>query len=128
MRGYVLDASALMALLNQEPGSERAAEIITEGALMSSVNLSEVVAKLSEKGMPGDVIHEVLDALGIMMVDFTSVLAYEVGLLRPLTKHTGLSLGDRACLALAKHLNLPAVTADRIWENLSLGITVQVIR
>ena len=61
-------------------------------------------------------------------VDFNSELAYQVGLLRPLTKGAGLSLGDRACLALAQHLNLPALTADQAWKGLSLGIEVQVIR
>ena len=128
MRGYVLDASALLALLKQEDGSEQVAEFITEGAVINSVNLSEVIAKLSEAGMPEDAIHETLDMLTLMTVDFDMALAYEAGLLRPLTKQAGLSLGDRACLALAKQLNLPAITTDRVWENLSLDITIQVIR
>jgi ribonuclease VapC len=54
--------------------------------------------------------------------------AYQVGLLRPLTRHAGLSLGDRACLALAKQLGLPALTTDRIWEHVAIGVPVQVIR
>ncbi len=128
MRGYVLDASALLALLKQEDGSEQVAEFITERAVINSVNLSEVIAKLSEAGMPEDAIHETLDMLTLMTVDFDMALAYEAGLLRPLTKQAGLSLGDRACLALAKQLNLPAITTDRVWENLSLDITIQVIR
>ena len=128
MRGYVLDASALLALLKQEDGSEQVAEFITEGAVINSVNLSEVIAKLSEAGMPEDAIHETRDMLTLMTVDFDMALAYEAGLLRPLTKQAGLSLGDRACLALAKQLNLPAITTDRVWENLSLDITIQVIR
>ena len=128
MRGCVLDASALLALLKQESGSEQVATCIKEGAFMSSVNLSEVVAKFSEAGVPEAVIHEILDILGLMIVDFDGTFAYEVGLLRPLTRQVGLSLGDRACLALAKRLNLPAVTSDRAWENLSLDISVQVIR
>jgi ribonuclease VapC len=127
MRGYVLDASALLALLDQERGSELIAQFIVEGALMCSVNVAEVVAKLSERGMPVQFIHETLDSVKVMIIDFDKLMAYEAGLLRPLTKKFGLSLGDRACLALAKHLKLPAVTADKAWENLSLDVQVKVI-
>jgi ribonuclease VapC len=128
MSKVVLDASALLALLNEEPRSEQVATLIEEGAAMSTVNLSEVVAKLSEAGMPEEAIHEALDALGITMVDFDSASAYKAGLLRLATKKSGLSLGDRACLALAQQLGLPAVTTDRVWETLSIGITIQIAR
>src|SRR5579884_2683315 len=128
MSKVVLDASALLALLNKERGSESVAEFIESGATMSAINLSEVVAKLSEAGMPEETIHEVLDALGITIVDFDSVFAYKAGLLRLATKKAGLSLGDRACLALAGHLGLPAVTTDRVWESLSLTIPIQIAR
>jgi ribonuclease VapC len=128
MTSYVLDASALLALLKQEAGSEQVADFITKGAAISSVNFSEVVAKLSESGMPEKAIHETLDMLSLMIVDFDITFAYDVGLLRPLTKQVGLSLGDRACLVLARQLNLPAVTTDRIWESLSVGIAFEVIR
>lgn len=124
----VLDASALLALLNQERGSERVAAIITDKAAMSTVNFSEVVAKLSNDGMPNEMIRDLLDSLELEVIDFDTELAYQTGLLRPLTKHAGLSLGDRACLALAQHLRLPALTTDRVWDALSLGIPVQVIR
>ncbi len=66
--------------------------------------------------------------LELTIVDFNTELAYQAGLLSPLTKGAGLSLGDRACLALAQRLGLPALTADRAWKDLSLGIEVQVIR
>ncbi len=128
MNHYVLDASALLALLKLEARGEQVAEAIANGAAISVVNFSEVVAKLSEAGMPELAIHESLDSLGLEVVDFNAEFAYKVGLLRPLTKHAGLSLGDRACLALAQHFNLPALTTDQVWENLSLGIAVQVIR
>ena len=128
MSKVVLDASALLALLNEESGSEFVAALIEEGAAMSTVNLSEVVAKLNEAGMPEEAIHEALDALGITIVDFDTAFAYKTGLLRLATKKAGLSLGDRACLALAGQLGLPAVTTDRVWENLSLGITIQIAR
>jgi ribonuclease VapC len=128
MKRGVLDASALLALLNGESGSEQVAGIIVEGAAISAVNLAEVVTKLSEIGMPEALIHEVLDSLGLEIIDFDFEQAYQVGLLRPLTRHAGLSLGDRACLALAKQLGLPALTTDRIWERLAIGVIVQIIR
>ncbi|HEY5005183.1 MAG TPA: type II toxin-antitoxin system VapC family toxin [Ktedonobacteraceae bacterium] len=128
MKRGVLDASALLALLNGESRSEQVAGMIVEGAAISAVNLAEVVTKLSEIGMPEALIHEVLDSLGLEIIDFDFEQAYQVGLLRPLTRHAGLSLGDRACLALAKQLGLPALTTDRIWEHLAIGVIVQIIR
>lgn len=128
MSYYVLDASALIALFNQEPGSDKIAQAVEAGAAISTVNLSEVVSKLKELGAPDAYIHNAINVLGLTIIDFTIQFAYQAGLLRPLTKHLGLSLGDRACLALAQHLNLPTLTTDRVWENLSLGIAIQVIR
>jgi ribonuclease VapC len=128
MAGYVLDASALLVLLKGETGSERVIEALMDGAAISAVNFSEVVAKLREGGMLEEAIHESLDSLELDIVEFDTEFAYQAGLLRPLTKSAGLSLGDRACLALAQNLNLPALTADRAWDGLSLGIRVQVIR
>jgi len=128
MNQVILDASALLALLNMEQGSNLVANAILEGAVISSVNLSEVVVKLSEAGMPETVIHEVLDVLNIEIVPFNSILAYEAGMLRPLTRHAGLSLGDRACLALAKQRGLAALTTDRAWTGLAMDILIQVIR
>jgi ribonuclease VapC len=124
----VLDASALLALLNGEPGSEQVANVIVDGAVISTVNLAEVVTKLTEIGMSEVLIHDVLDLLGLEIVDLDFKQAYQVGLLRPLTRHAGLSLGDRACLALAQQLSLPALTTDRIWESLTIDVKVQVIR
>lgn len=128
MQSYVLDASALLALLNQERGSEQVAGCIANGAAMSTINLSEVVAKLSDNGIPEEVIRESISVLGIVAVDFDAPQAYEVGLLRPLTRQSGLSLGDRACLALARRFDLPAVTTDKVWESLSIGVVVQLVR
>lgn len=128
MRRGVLDASALLALLNGEPGSEQVANVIVDGAVISTVNLAEVVTKLSEIGMSEALIHDVLDSLGLEIVDLDFKQAYQIGLLRPLTRHAGLSLGDRACLALAQQLALPALTTDRIWQNLAIDVKVQVIR
>lgn len=128
MSSCVLDASALLAFLNQERGDEQVAMAITKGAAISTVNLAEVVSRLSGNGVAEAEIHEALDPISLNIIDFDARLAYQVGLLRPLTRQAGLSLGDRACLALAQRLNLPVLTADRVWESLSLGIVVQVIR
>ena len=128
MSKSILDASALLALLKEEPGSEQVVEAIAGGAAISTVNFSEVVAKLNEAGMPEDVIHESLDSLGLEIINFDNELAYLAGLLRPLTKRAGLSLGDRCCLALAQNLNLLVFTTDRQWANLSLNIQIHVLR
>lgn len=128
MARYVLDASALLALLGAEKGSERVVKAITNGAAMSAVNFSEVIAKLSEQGMPEEAIHEALDSLELDIADFEIKSAYQTGLLRPLTKRAGLSLGDRACLALSQQLNLPALTTDRVWKDVTVNVTVEVIR
>jgi len=124
----VLDASAVLALLNQERGYESVARAITDGAAISVINVSEVVAKLADADVPEIAIRDLIDLLGLEMIDFDAELAYQAGLLRPLTKQAGLSLGDRACLAFCKHLNLPVVTTDRVWKDLSLGVVVHTIR
>ena len=127
MPSYVLDASAVMALFHREPGSDNVAQAVLDGAVISTVNLAEVASKLNELGTPEALIQDAINVLRLTIVDFDTELAYKVGLLRPLTKHAGLSLGDRACLALAQHLNFPALTTDRVWEDLSLDVTVQLI-
>jgi ribonuclease VapC len=124
----VLDASALLAVLNQEEGSERVAEMIASGAMISAVNLSEVIAKLSLFSMPESLVREALDPLGLEVVPFDVDSAYGAALLLGLTKATGLSLGDRACLALAARAKLLAVTADRAWSQLQLDVRVCLIR
>ncbi len=128
MNAYVMDASALLVLLKGEPGSERVIEAISDGASISAVNFSEVVGKLRDGGMPEEAVHESLDPLELDIVQFDTKLAYKAGLLRPLTKNAGLSLGDRACLALAQHLNLPVLTTDPVWNNLLPDVTVELIR
>lgn len=129
MSRCVLDASALLALFNEETGAGRVADLIDGGgAAVNTVNLSEVVAKRTQTGTPEAIIRQAIDHLPIEIVPFTTELAYAAGLLRPATRRLGLSLGDRACLALAQHLSLPAVTADRMWAELSLGVPVEVIR
>lgn len=124
---YVLDASAVLALLGGEPGSEVVSNAIAESTI-SAVNLSEVAAKLADVGIPFAEIRAVLAGLPFEVADFGQTLAYEAAALRPATRHLRLSLGDRACLALARRLGVPAVTADRSWADVSAGVEVRLIR
>lgn len=114
---WVLDASALLALLFDEPGAEMVEHGLAASSI-SAVNLSEVMHESLERGVRVDTLHEELEELGVDVVAFDAASAEEAANLGESTKPTGLSLGDRACLALARHLELPAVTADRVWEEL----------
>ena len=127
MSSWVLDASALLALLNRELGSEKVVAALPD-AVMSSVNLSEVVAKLVDQGRAETEIRSYLDALGLVIVPFDAEMAYRSGGLRSVTKSAGLSFGDRACLALAASLDVPALTSDRAWASLNLNVKVELIR
>ena len=123
----VLDASAVLAVLNGKRGEKKVIPLLPE-SVIASVNLSEVAAKLLEAGMDETNAQIAVSVLGIGEVaDFTEDLAWDAARLRPLTKQYGLSLGDRACLALARKLNVPAVTADKEWSKLKL-CKVVVIR
>ena len=116
----VLDASAVLAVLNGERGEKKVIPILAESAI-SSVNLTEVAAKLLEAGMDEAGARLAVSVLGIgEIVDFTEDFAWEAARLRPLTKQYGLSLGDRACLALSIKLKVPAITADKQWSKLKL--------
>ena len=117
----VLDASALLALLQNEAGAEVVADLLAVGA-MSAVNLSEVVAKLMDHGVPPEEAREALDGLPIDVHSFDRDSAFAAGELRRVTRGAGLSFGDRACLALAARLGVAAVTADRAWALLGDGI------
>jgi ribonuclease VapC len=123
----VLDASALMAALRDEPGAA-AVEAVLDEAAISAVNLSEVQAKLVERGTPAEIAWSWLVDLDLAVVDFDTPQARVAGDLRPLTRARGLSLADRACLGLAQVLGLPAMTADRAWARLEIGIEIRTIR
>lgn len=129
MTDLVLDTSAVLAAVLGEPGGPEVERLIrVQNAALGAVNLSEAVAKLSADGLGEGEIRSLLAALTLTYLDFDSEMAYEAGLLRPATRAYGLSLGDRACLALARKLGVSAVTADRVWERLQLGVDVVVIR
>jgi ribonuclease VapC len=127
MADIVLDASAVLALIHREAGAERVKAALPE-ALLGSVNLAEVVTKLVERRMPPDDIAELLLDLDLDLHPFDETLAFETGLLRADTRHRGLSLGDRACLALARRLGARVLTADRAWHGLDLGVPVEMLR
>jgi PIN domain nuclease of toxin-antitoxin system len=122
----VLDSSAVLALLFGEPGAERVKETLP-GALLSAVNFAEIVTKLCERGMPQDQARLAIEAIGVEVVDFGIDQACVTGELRNRTRSAGLSLGDRACLALAQQQNLPAVTADTAWAQIP-ELNVVIIR
>lgn len=131
MRRYVIDTSALLASMHEEAGKERVDELLLTGdCLMCAVNLSEFIAKCSDGGMTGAEIETIVHSFDLEIIYLDEELAFAAGLLRPACRHLGLSLGDRACLALAKKHNAIAVTADRSWTRLDpeLGLQVECIR
>ncbi|MEJ2265108.1 MAG: type II toxin-antitoxin system VapC family toxin [Anaerolineales bacterium] len=127
MSEHVLDASALLALLNAEKGAHLVQELLPQ-AVISTVNLAEVVTRLTAIGMSETEIRETLALLGLETIPFDEEQAYQAGLLYPTTHPLGLSLGDRACLALAKTTGTTAITADRAWGDLDAGIGINLIR
>ena len=127
MSEIVFDASALMAVLREEPGAATV-EAVLDHAAISAVNLSEVQAKLVERGTAAALAWSSLVDLDLEVIDFDAAQAKVAGDLRSLTGAQGLSLGDRACLALAQALGLPAMTADRAWAGLEVGIEIRTVR
>ncbi|MGC1620178.1 MAG: type II toxin-antitoxin system VapC family toxin [Candidatus Acidiferrum sp.] len=128
MNRVVLDASALLAILNQESGGETLTPEILSGAAISTVNLAEVHGKLVGRGLSPDDAWEA--ALGPIReaVPFAAAHARLVGDLVAQTRPLGLSLGDRACLALGVALKAPIYTADKSWKKLKVGARILVIR
>lgn len=123
----VLDASALLALLFAEPGAELVADVIADGAATSAVNLSEVATVLvRHQRDPAAVLTAV--RLQMLVEPFTDEDALNAAVMYPRTASRGLSLGDRACLALAQRLSAPAFTAEHAWEGLDLDVEIRVIR
>lgn len=129
----VLDASALLAYLRDEPGADVVAEAIASGAVISAVNLAEVFSRVADRGGDPAKLAAELTQSGLLdgaitIEPFTVADAIDAARLRPLTRDAGLSLGDRACLALARRLDAPALTADSEWQGAAHGVEVQPIR
>lgn len=127
MPAYALDSSALLSIIFEEAGGETVAAILAD-CVISSVNLTEVISTLCDRGMPDGEISFVMAQLCPEVVAFDAAQARLAGGMRRQTRSRGLSLGDRACLALASVDQRVAITADRAWTALDLGVKVELIR
>lgn len=127
-KNVVLDASALLALMQEEKGSEYVEKHLSN-AIMSSVNFSEIISVLINTGIKEEDALTHTSALITEIIPFDSEQAYQVACLRSATKKYGLSLGDRACIALGQRYKTTVLTADKIWEKLQLSdVSIHVIR
>lgn len=122
-----MDSSAALAILLDEKGTDVALGFAPD-AQFSSVNAAEIIAKLIDKGRSMEEAADDLASLGMPVAAFDEMMGIAAGQLRELTRHRGLSLGDRACLALAIRENAIAVTADRGWGDLDIGCKIELIR
>lgn len=127
MAEAVLDASALLAFLRNEPGAEEVAAVLKLSCI-SAVNLAETISKMVEYGKPLDDVAFQIERLRIPVIPFDAEHAKLVASLWKATRVVGLSLGDRACLALGLKTGLPVLTTERAWENIKVGVSVGVIR
>ncbi|MBI3793245.1 MAG: type II toxin-antitoxin system VapC family toxin [Nitrospinae bacterium] len=129
MNSHILDASAVLAVINGENGSEVVLQAIEGGdTAISAVNYSEVVAKLATVGISPDAADTMINALELTVVPFDAETATEAGLLYLIGAKAGLSFADRACLALSKQTGLPALTADKAWAGLKFTPKIRLIR
>ena len=130
MSSRVLDASAALAFLRGEPGASRVSEALATGVIMSAVNVAEVATRLAVDDVPEARVREGIELLHVDVEPFDEADALAAGMLRPVTRALGLSLGDRACLALAMKSGLPALTGDRAWRDLPriLDIEIEIFR
>jgi len=127
MTDIILDASAVLALLNLEPGADIVQKALSH-AKISAVNLAEIVTRFNLAGMPTDEIQEVLSLLSLNIVPFDEKQAFQTGILASQTKQPGLSLGDRACLALGILTNSPVLSADQAWQKITIPVKVVGLR
>ena len=123
----VFDSSALLAISFDEAGADRAARGLKDG-MMSAVNVAEVIARYVDLGVSEEEAQASLRAFGLDIRPFDETQAIAAGLMRAVTQKLGLSLGDRACLALAVQEGATVFTADRIWVALDLEVEVELIR
>ena len=121
-----LDASAVLAFLFGETGADKV-EFLFANSTISRINVTEVLTKLVQDGLTVDEAKETFDKIHLEVAEFDENQSLKVAELRPLTKHLGLSLGDRCCLALAITENLTAVTADKTWAAVNV-CKIEVIR
>lgn len=124
---FVLDSSAVLCLISQEPGADAVAALM-QHAVISTVNYAEVVTKLIERSSDPEATAQYLGNMELSVVNYTQAQAFQTGAFRQLTKPAGLSLGDRACLALAAERKAIAVTTDRAWLKVNIGVEVKIVR
>jgi ribonuclease VapC len=124
---YVLDASAVLAVLFNEAGRDLVIEL-GQGGAISAVNLAEVLTRSAEMEVPAEVRRSVASDMGLGVVPFDADAADLAAELRGPTRRLGLSLADRACLALAQKANMPVLTGDRAWAMLDIGVEIVLIR
>ncbi len=125
--GVVLDASALLAFLHEEPGGDQVSPVL-DGAHVSAVNWSEVLQKSLQRDVNIDGMQQEFTDVGVIFEPFTPEQAETAARLFTRTRDHGLSLADRACLALAMEKGLPVLTADRAWGRLKLDVAIEVVR
>ena len=125
-----IDTSAILAHLQNEPGGDIVLDWLERGAVVSILNVQELASKLAEAGVERGAVETTLADLSLDLRPITVELALDAGFMRADAGRRGLSHGDRACLALARHLGLPAVTADRPWADVApaIGVEVRLIR
>jgi ribonuclease VapC len=123
----VLDASALLAVLTGEPGAGYV-ERYLPGAVISAVNLSEAAGKLMERGAPLEAVKAAIASIGLVVFDFDEVQAMAAAALRPRTRALGLSLGDRACLALGETRGGKVLTCDTAWSAVDTAADIVQVR
>lgn len=127
MDKYVLDASALLALINKEAGHELVSDVVAH-SVMSTVNVAEAVTVLQNHGIDNSTARNfIADILG-QILPFEEDQAFTAAALNKLTSKFGLSLGDRACLSVAHHLKLPVLSADKLWSKLNIDVVIKMIR
>lgn len=127
MSKIVLDASAFLAFANNEPGAEKVQPRLPK-AVLSSINSCEILGKLVDKGMTLANAEEYIRQFVAEIIPFDDFHARVAAGLYPLTRPLGLPLADRACLALAKYLQVPILTAESKWADLDIGISIELIR
>jgi PIN domain nuclease of toxin-antitoxin system len=124
---YVLDASAVLCLLQEERGADRVARSLPS-AVIGAVNYSEVIGKLVEFGIDEAAVDGLMDTLQLKVIPFDRIQARLAGALRATTQKFGLSLGDRACLALAAAESATALTCERVWTKFQAPCKIETLR
>ncbi|MES2665990.1 MAG: type II toxin-antitoxin system VapC family toxin [Pseudomonadota bacterium] len=124
---FVLDSSAILALMWREPGGDKVRRVLAE-SVASTVIEAELYTKFQDRKVDEADAIRLVETLNLDFVPFSSQQALIAGHLRSPTRHLGLSLGDRCCLALAMDMGATVLTADRAWADLTVGVAIEVIR